>query len=270
MPPIQQTIGFLGFGNMGEAIFRGLVDAGELDARNAWAYDKVDERLHRARELNANVAASPEALAAACDVIVLAPKPQDMGAALDALRPGLRASSLFISVAAGVSTAYINEGLGGGARVVRVMPNTPALVRTGATGVAAGASSTAADVALTRRIFEAVGIVEEVREDQLDAVTAVSGSGPAYFFYLAECLAEAGIAEGLPAEQAKRLAAATLAGAGKLLQASGEPPAVLRERVTSPGGTTFAALEDFRVNDLPGAVRSAVAAAAARSRELGK
>ena len=270
MTSITQTIGFLGFGNMGEAIFRGLVDAGEINASAAFAYDKAQARQMRARELGANLAASPEALAAACDVIILAPKPQDMAGALDQLRPGLRASSLFISVAAGVSTAFISEGLGGGARVVRVMPNTPALVLAGATGVAAGAGCTAADVALTRRIFEAVGVVEEVREDQLDAVTAVSGSGPAYFFYLAECLAEAGVAEGLSAETANRLAAATLAGAGKLLHESAESPATLRERVTSPGGTTFAALENFRVNDLPGAVRSAVAAAAGRSRELGK
>ncbi|MEX2016604.1 MAG: pyrroline-5-carboxylate reductase, partial [Candidatus Hydrogenedentales bacterium] len=183
---------------------------------------------------------------------------------------GLRATVLVISVAAGVSSAFISNGLGGGARVVRVMPNTPALVRAGATGLAAGADCTAADVALARRIFEAVGVVEEVRENQLDAVTAISGSGPAYFFYLAECLAKAGEKEGLSTAQANRLAAATLAGAGKLLQESSESPAELRERVTSPGGTTFAALEMFRALDFEGAVNTAVAAAAARSRELGK
>jgi pyrroline-5-carboxylate reductase len=149
------------------------------------------------------------------------------------------------------------------------MPNLPAVVGAGASAVAYSDACSDADRALVRTVFEAVGVVEEVDESQLDAVTAVSGSGPAYFFYLVECMAAAGEAQGLDRDQAERLAAQTAYGAGVLMHQSPESPGTLRERVTSKGGTTFAALEAFRANEFEAVVTAGVSAAAARSKELG-
>ncbi|MCL4694227.1 MAG: pyrroline-5-carboxylate reductase, partial [Candidatus Hydrogenedentes bacterium] len=155
-------------------------------------------------------------------------------------------------------------------RVVRVMPNTPALVGAGAAGIAPSPNCTAADVETAHAIFRSIGVSEQVPESLIDAVTALSGSGPAYFFYLVECLSRAAVAQGLPKEQADRLASQTLVGAGLLLRDSGESATILRERVTSRGGTTEAALKQFECDEFPKLVESAVAAAVRRSRELGQ
>jgi len=153
---------------------------------------------------------------------------------------------------------------------LRVMPNTPALVEAGAAGIALSANCTDADAQIGRTVFEAVGIVEVVPEELIDVVTALSGSGPAYFFYMVECLVRAAQAQGLNEAQAVRLAARTLLGSGRLLEASGEPPAVLRERVTSKGGTTAAALEAFRAGGFDRVIAAGVEAAVARAKELGR
>jgi pyrroline-5-carboxylate reductase len=267
---IPGVVGFLGFGNMGEAIARGLVRARAIEGKQILAYDVDPGRALRATTMGGAAADSAGDLARRADTLLLAPKPQDMRAALHSIRAGLRPQTLVVSIAAGISIGFIQRELSAETRVVRAMPNTPALVGAAATGFAPGANCTAADKAVARGIFEAIGIAEEVAETQLDAVTALSGSGPAYYFAFVEASTSAAIGLGIPADQAGRLAAQTLYGAGLLLHDTGEPAGTLRERVTSKGGTTAAALATFAARDLAGAVRASMEAAAARSKELGQ
>lgn len=269
MSALQGTLGFLGFGNMGFAIAAGLLDTGVLTADRLLVYDPEPARMTAAGEMGARVMETPASLAADSDTLVLAVKPQVWREAAAPAAAALRADARVISIMAGVTIARLRDAFGPEVRVVRVMPNTPAMVRAGAAGIAPGPGCGPVDVETARAIFEAVGAAEVVGEADLDAVTALSGSGPAYFFYLAECLAKAAEAEGLDPGVAARLAAQTALGAGRLLAESGETAATLRERVTSKGGTTFAALETFRARDFMGTVAAAVGAAAARSRELG-
>jgi pyrroline-5-carboxylate reductase len=267
---LEGVLGFLGFGNMGAAILRGLLRGGVISANRAVVFDIAPEKRADAEALGVGAASSAEDLARQADTLVLAVKPQTMADALELLKPGLSPKTLVISIAAGISIAYLQERLGKDTRVVRVMPNTPAMVKSGAAGIALSENCTDYDGRAARTIFEAVGTAEVVPESAMDAVTALSGSGPAYFFYIVECLVNAATAHGLPHAQAARLAAQTLLGAGRLLQESGEPPSALRERVTSKGGTTAAALEAFRRGGLDRIIAAGVAAAAARSKELGK
>ena len=266
----QGTLGFLGFGNMGGAILGGLLNAGTLTPANAAVFDVDAGKCAAAAKLGVTVASSAAELAEKSDTILLAVKPQTMDEALAQLKPGFSSASRIISIAAGISIAYVHQRLGNDVRVVRVMPNTPALVGAGAAGLALCANCTEADAEAARTIFEAVGIAVMVPEEAIDGVTALSGSGPAYFFYMVECLVQAAVNEGLTEDQASRLAAQTLLGAGKLLAESGESAAVLRERVTSKGGTTAAALASFEEQGFAAVLGAGVAAAAARSRELGQ
>jgi pyrroline-5-carboxylate reductase len=267
---LEGTLGFLGFGNMGRAIAEGLVKTGTIEANRVAIFDVAEAKQEEAAALGITVADSPAGLAGQCDTLVLAVKPQQMAEALEALKPGLSPDTLVISIAAGISIAFVQNTLGAALRVIRVMPNTPALVNAGAAGAALSETCTETDAATARTIFEAIGIVEIVPEDAIDGVTALSGSGPAYFFHVVECLVEAATAQGLTEEQATRLAGQTLLGAGRLLAESGESASVLRERVTSKGGTTEAALKTFREKGLAQVIAAGVTAAADRSRELGK
>ncbi len=264
------TLGFLGFGNMGSAIARGLVDAKTWPASGMVVYDLDAGKRSEAAKLGARVAATPADLAQASDALLLAPKPQDMAVALAAIRPGYTDRTLVVSIAAGISISFIQTRLGATTRVARVMPNTPAMVGLGAAAFSLSANASEADAEVVTTIFDAIGICERVPEETIDAVTGLSGSGPAYFFYMVECLVEAATVQGMTEAQALRLAGQTLYGAGKLLMESGETPAVLRERVTSKGGTTAAGMAAMRQRDFSGAVHAAVAAATARSRELGQ
>lgn len=266
---LQGTIGFLGYGNMGSAILEGLIEMTVLSAKQAAVYDPQPARCTAAEHIGARVCESAEELAATSDVLVLAVKPQTMDTALKEAGSGLKPSTLVISIAAGVSIASLKRRLGETVRVIRVMPNTPALVQTGAAGIAPGPLCTEADVAVARTIFESIGIAEIVAEKDIDAVTALSGSGPAYFFYMVECLVKAAVAEGLEEATATRLAAQTLLGAGRLLSSSSDSAATLREKVTSKGGTTEAALKQFAAMGFENVIAAGVRAAAARSRELG-
>lgn len=266
---LQGIIGFLGYGNMGSAILEGLIEAGTISGKHAAAYDPDPARMLAAEALGATVAASPQALAGMSNILVLAVKPQMMDAALKDACAGIRPGTLVISIAAGVSIKSLQARVGDSARIVRVMPNTPALVNAGAAGFALGPNCTAGDAETARTIFESIGIAEDVDEPLIDVVTALSGSGPAYFFHMVECLVEAAVAEGLDEEKATRLAAQTLLGAGKLLVSSGESAATLRQRVTSKGGTTEAALRTLSEQNFREIVAKAVHAAAARARELG-
>ena len=275
MAQLEHTVGFLGFGNMGRAIAHGLIETGTVAPGDLLAYDVDNGKCRDAEAIGAQVVPSPADLAGRSFLLVLAVKPQQMEEALEQIRPGVRDNALVMSIAAGISTSFIQERLGHDrssrqVRVIRVMPNTPAMVGAGAAGVSMTANCTDDDAALARTVFEAVGMCEMVPEEAIDTITALSGSGPAYFFYVVECLVNASVAQGLPEDQAIRLASQTLLGAGRLLAESGESPAVLRERVTSKGGTTAAALEQFRQRGLEDIIQAGVAAATARSKELGK
>ena len=267
---IKGNVGFLGFGNMGAAIARGLVDAQTASSRQVHIFDVDAEKQAMAQKAGFSIKESPEALARECDTLLLAVKPQMMAEALTPVKSALAPKTLVISIAAGISIEKLQAMLGMETRIVRVMPNTPALVGAGAAGMALSANCTEEDATIARIIFESIGVVEIVDESLIDAVTALSGSGPAYFFYMVECLVAAAQKEGLPLEQASKLAIQTAFGSGRLLQTSSDSPAVLRERVTSKGGTTFAALEAFRAHHFDKTIAAGVSAAAARSRELGK
>ena len=267
---LEGRFGFLGYGNMGSAILEGLVEAGVLFGKHAIVCEPSFDRREVAARVGAVIANTPAEAAAQSDALLLCVKPQQMADVLTAIQPAIANRAMpIISIAAGISIAYIQQRTGPSARVIRVMPNTPALVGAGATGIALGPNCTEDDARMARTIFEAVGIVEIVPEAQINAVTAVSGSGPAYFFMMVEHLIAAGMAEGLDRAVATRLAAQTLHGAGLLMHTTGEDAAVLRARVTSPGGTTEAALKRFTAEGFDQAVRNAVHAAVARAEELG-
>jgi pyrroline-5-carboxylate reductase len=254
------TVAVVGVGKLGEALVAGLVRSG----RTVVGSERFEERAaFIAGAYGIAMVASEEVDA---EVVVLAVKPPDVRATASSLV--LRPGALVVSVAAGVPTAAVEACLPPGTPVVRVMPNTPAFVGEGMSALSPGASATEAHLDLVEELLSTVGRVVRVPEAQQDAVTAVSGSGPAYFFAVVEAMAAAGEQLGLPAETALALARQTLVGAGKLLGESPSSPAELRQAVTSPGGTTAAALASLEASDLPGAFLTALTAARDRSVEL--
>ena len=265
----NKTIAFLGAGNMGEALIRGLLAAKTVAPSQIIATDVRAERLEEfKRTFGIRVADDNAKAVAEADVVLLAVKPQQMSVVLGALKVAVGKHPLFISIAAGVTTGRIESELGGRARVVRVMPNTPALVGAGAAALAKGAHATDDDLTTAEVILGAVGITVRVEEKLIDAVTALSGSGPAYIFYVTEAMIKAGVAAGLDEALARKLAVQTVYGAGKLLAESGEEPEALRRKVTSPGGTTEAALKVMSERRLAEIFAEAIRAAEQRSREL--
>lgn len=266
----DKKIGVIGTGNMGSAIVQGVLRAGLFAPNEVVVCDAVREKAEKlSRDLNVLLAQSAAKTAAEACIAVIAVKPQTMEELLDDVRTAVTPSHLIISIAAGIPTAFIEKRLPAGSRVVRVMPNTPALVGAGATAVCPGAHATDEDMRAAERIFAGVGEVYRFPESLMDAVTAVSGSGPAYLFYFAECLSEAAVHNGLPQEQAVALVTQTLFGASKLLMESKEQAAALRAKVTSPGGTTEAALNAFSQRGFKDLVAAAVRSATERARELG-
>ena len=265
-------LGIIGAGNMAEAIARGVIRGGLFRPEVLIASDVSPQRRDlfanglgvRAVEDNAEAARGAKRL-------LLSVKPQQMAAALAGIGGVLGPDTLVISIAAGISSAFIERHLGGGKpwRVVRAMPNTPMLVGEGMVGLAPGAHATPEDVADATGIFESAASVIEVPEDKIDAVTALSGSGPAYFFYLVEQMVRAGVELGLSPEQAHRLAARTAVGAAKMLVSGTDAPEELRRKVTSPGGTTQAAITHLETSGAGRAIVEAVKAADRRSKELG-
>lgn len=250
---------------MGGAILRALLDsAGDAFDRYV-TYDPNEDK--RSDFSPAEPMTSAEAATRAADVILLAVKPQKMPGVLDEIA-GVAGGKLFVSVAAGTTSASIEAKLPG-ARVVRTMPNTPLLAGRGVVGIAGGVTATADDIATTKQIFQAAKQFD-IGEVQMDALTAVSGSGPAYFFYVVECLAAAAEAEGFDSQTAYDLASATFTGAAALLESSGASAGELRQRVTSPGGTTAAGLSALQDGGLDALLKSTVSRAAARGRELGR
>lgn len=260
---------FLGAGNMAEAIVKGLLARRVLDVGRLAATDPAPERQALFRsEYGVSASADNRAAVAGADAVVIAVKPAHVEALLAEIRDVLPAGALVISIAAGVSCARIESLLGGNRRVIRVMPNTPALVLRGAAGVSRGTHASPADLETALALFQAVGVAVEVPESQLDAVTALSGSGPAYVFYLAEAMLQAAAGLGLDAATARSLTVQTLEGAAVLMRDTGLPPEELRRRVTSKGGTTAAAIAVFDDAGVAASLRSGLEAAHRRSREL--
>lgn len=262
-------LGFLGAGRMATALAGGVVRSGAWDAGGVVASDVSPEALERfARETGGGRAASAAALAERCGIIVLAVKPAQV---TDALAPlaGITAPRLLVSLAAGVPLARLESLLPATFRVIRVMPNTPALVGAGASAYSLGSRAVDADAAVAERLLGSVGLAVRVPEGQLDAVTGLSGSGPAYLCLVIEALADGGVAAGLPRSLALRLAAQTVLGTGRLVMESGEHPARLKDDVASPAGTTVEGLKALEARGIRSAFIEAVMAATRRARELG-
>jgi len=266
-----KRVGFLGAGNMGEALIKGLCAARVVDARAIHATDVRDERLRElAKQYGITVAASNTALVRDTDVIVLAVKPQIMDPVLREVAPAVSREKLLISIAAGVSTARLSAALGKPARLIRVMPNTPALVLEGITAIARAEHLEPGDLDVASAIFKAVGRVVVLDETALDAVTGLSGSGPAYVALVVEALADGGVNVGLDRATALALATQTVIGAAMLLRETGMHPGALKDMVSSPGGTTIAGVAALEAGRLRGTLMDAVERATLRSRELGR
>ncbi|MFO0576644.1 MAG: pyrroline-5-carboxylate reductase [Polyangia bacterium] len=269
--PLPGALGFLGTGNMAEALIKGLLRAGTVKADQIHGSDPRASRCQYLRE-RYGIRVTPHNLdvVQSADVVVLSVKPQVLIGVLGEVAMHMKPSALVISVAAGVPLAVIEAHLPPGTRVVRTMPNTPALVGAGATALSAGSRATEEDMRITERIFKSVGLTVALDEEQLDAVTGLSGSGPAYIFLVIEALSDAGVKMGLSRYNALALAAQTVLGSAKLLLETGEHPGHLKDMVTSPGGTAIAGLHTLEAGGLRTTLINAVEAATKRSRELGE
>ena len=271
---LNRSIAFLGAGNMAEALIKGLLSSNAATKENVTATGRRPERLDElARAYGIAVTLDNAAPASVADILVLSPKPQAMGKLLSQIAPAIEARGdarpLIISVAAGVPIAALERKLGVGSRIIRAMPNTPALVSAGATAVSGGEHATDADLEVATKIFQAVGICTVVDENLLDAVTGLSGSGPAYVFLIIEALSDAGVKVGLPRYTALKLAAQTVFGSAKLLIDTGTHPGTLKDQVTSPGGTAIAGLHTLEAGGLRTTLMDAVESATRRAKELG-
>jgi pyrroline-5-carboxylate reductase len=265
------TIGFLGAGKMATALAKGFLRAGLVKPENLFASDVAKGALDAfSAETKATVNTDNAATVLAADVLFLAVKPDQVADLLSQLKASLDPSRhLIISIAAGVSLARL-EASAPGQRFIRVMPNTPALVGASASAFSAGSAATAADLTLARKLLGSVGIAFEVKEKLLDAVTGLSGSGPAYGFMMIEALADGGVAAGLPRPIAQQLAAQTLLGAARMVLETGEHPGALKDAVCSPGGTTIEAVHELEKAGIRAALITAVRASAEKSKKLGQ
>jgi pyrroline-5-carboxylate reductase len=269
MSLLDMKIGFIGSGKMATALVQGVIKSGVCKAADITVSDAIPSvATALAASSGATAVATNAELVARAEVVVLAVKPQDAIAALEALPA--REPALLLSIVAGLTITRLEQAAAGKFRVVRAMPNTPALILQGASGFSTGTGTTAEDAEIAKRVFGSVGVAVQVKESLLDAVTGLSGSGPAYVYTIIEALADGGVLMGLPRELALQLAAQTVAGAAGMVLQTGTHPATLRDQVTSPGGTTIAGLEQLEAKGLRTALISAVRAATARAKELGQ
>ena len=268
---LKQTIGFIGAGQMAKALAKGFVSAGLVHGKQIIAADPVSGAALQFSEAvpGAQVGSGNLEVAQKADIIFLAVKPQNMPAVFGQLASKIDASKLVVSIAAGVPLSKLADGLKTN-RLVRVMPNTPALVGLGAAAFALSSGATVDDGKLVEQLLGAVGKAVAVDEKLLDAVTGLSGSGPAFVYVMIEALADGGVRMGLPREVAALLAAQTVRGAAEMVISTGQHPAHLKDQVTSPGGTTIAGLQALEDRGLRAALIAAVEAATRRSQELGK
>jgi pyrroline-5-carboxylate reductase len=267
----QLKIGFLGAGKMANALAKGFLNARLVNRDDLFAADPVvAAREHFAVETGGAVFGSNVEVVGAANVLVLATKPDQVAAVLGEIAGAFGRDHLLISIAAGVTLARLEGALPAGARVIRVMPNTPALVGAGAAGFALGKHATGADGELAQKLLSAVGLALLLKESLLDAVTGLSGSGPAFVYQFIEALSDGGVAAGLPRDAATRLAAQTVLGGAQMVLSTGLHPGTLKDQVTSPGGTTIEGVHELEKGGLRAAVMSAVRAAADKSRKLGQ
>jgi pyrroline-5-carboxylate reductase len=266
----ERTIGFVGGGNMAEAMIRGLLRGKVFAPENVIVSGPREERMRELHGTYGIRATLDNREAAKSQIVVLSVKPQILSRVLDEISDAIDPEALVISIAAGVPVAALQARLASGTRVVRGMPNTPALVDAAATAIAGGEHARESDLEDARRIFDAIGITVILEESQLDAVTGLSGSGPAYVFLILEALSDAGVKVGLSRRTAQLLAAQTLLGSAKLLLETNEHPGRLKDMVTSPGGTAITGLHTLEHGGVRTTLMNAVEAATRRSRELGE
>ena len=265
------TIGFLGAGKMATALAKGFVHAGLVTSKQIIASDvHEDARTAFAREVGAKITASNAEVVKFAQVLILAVKPDQVAGVLAEIREEFSSTHLLVSIAAGVPLTKLEAGLATNAKVIRVMPNTPALVGASASAFATGKSATPADAALAQKLLSAVGVAYQVKESLLDAVTGLSGSGPAYVYMFIEALSDGGVAAGLPRDVATKLAAQTVLGGAKMVLETGQHPGALKDQVTSPGGTTIEGVHELEKGKLRATVMSAVRAATEKSKKLGQ
>jgi pyrroline-5-carboxylate reductase len=262
-------VGFLGAGKMATALARGWLTARLVSADHVLAGDPVSEVRHTfTNQTGIGTTSDNREVVTQSELLVVAVKPQNMPALLAELRPVIKEHHLIVSIAAGVTLRQLQEGVGATRRVVRVMPNTPCLVGASASAFAAGEHATSDDVALVQQLMQAVGRVIQLPETMLDAVTGLSGSGPAFVYLVIEALSDGGVRAGLPRDVATTLAAQTVLGSARMVLETGSHPAVLKDAVTSPAGTTVAGMQVLENAAVRGALIDAVIAATERAREL--
>jgi len=264
-------IGFLGAGKMATALAKGFVNAKLLSPELILASDLIAHARNAfTKEVGAKTTAYNPDVPKFAQVVVLAVKPDQVSDLLKEVRSVFSEKHLLISIAAGVPIAKLESALGPGARIIRVMPNTPALVGASATAYAPGKAALPEDSQLAQKLFATVGLAFQVKEAWLDAVTGLSGSGPAYAFLMIEALSDGGVAAGLPRDIATRLAAQTLLGSARMVLETGQHPGALKDMVTSPGGTTIEGIHELEKGKVRGALMNAVRAATEKSRKLGQ
>jgi pyrroline-5-carboxylate reductase len=262
-------IGFIGCGRMGSALLEGALGANIVTAPDVWIFDPYPGATEAAAEkFGVTVAANNSEVTRECDMVLLACKPFHVVDILHEISDELPKNTVILSIAAGVTLAKMEASCPEGTRIIRVMPNTPSLIGDGASGMAAGTCASETDLSAARQLLESVGIVEILTETQLDAVTGLSGSGPAYVYTFIESLAAQAVKEGLSEDTALRLATKTVIGAGRMVETTGLAPATLRDQVTSPGGTALAGLAALAAQGFDATIAAGVSAATERSREI--
>lgn len=268
----MEKISFVGAGAMAEAVIAGIVHKEVIESSNVFVMNK--ENKQRLAELHEQYgvtgSTNKETVIRDATIIVVATKPHDVDVALQDIAPFITKDQLIVSVIAGVSTDAIVKSIGKNVPVIRTMPNTSATIGHSATAICKGEFATDHHLAQAKQLFEAIGTVSVVREEQMHIVTGISGSGPAYIYYLVEAMEQAALAEGLDEKTAKQLITQTIIGAGKMLQERTESPTTLRENVTSPNGTTAAGIAALHQHDFKQAMMACVQAATRRSEELGE
>eukprot|EP00240_Pyramimonas_obovata_P016108 CAMPEP_0118935466 /NCGR_PEP_ID=MMETSP1169-20130426/15659_1 /TAXON_ID=36882 /ORGANISM="Pyramimonas obovata, Strain CCMP722" /LENGTH=271 /DNA_ID=CAMNT_0006878509 /DNA_START=160 /DNA_END=975 /DNA_ORIENTATION=+ len=270
MSQVDKRIGFFGAGQMCEALAKGFISAGVAKPDLMTATDISEERRNVLSGMGIKTTTSNTEVAQNCDVLFIAVKPNVVGAVLQEVTPFLSPKTLIVSIAAGITLKSLQDGAGGHGRVIRVMPNVATLVGAAAAGMSMGPGCDAEDENTVKQLFDSVGLIHKVDEKLLDAVTGLSGSGPAYIFLMIEGLADGGVRAGLPRDVATSLAAQTVFGASKMVLDTEKHPGVLKDTVCSPGGTTIAGVHSLEKNGVRAAMMDAVVAAAGRATELSK
>ncbi len=266
---MEDRVGFIGAGNMGSALIKGLIESKTLEPKNINAFDVIEEQTAGLeKEFGIHKCSSIKELSEKSDIIILAVKPQNMKEVLESLKPSLSGNQLIISIAAGISISFIQNTLGNSVPIVRVMPNTPALVLQSASALSRNPHVSDELMQKALELFSAVGFACEVEEKLMDAVTGLSGSGPAYVLLFLEALTDAGVLVGLPRNLARELVIQTAIGTLTMMKQKDMHPAQLKDMVTSPGGTTIHGLEVMEKNGFRGIIMEAIKAATIRSMEL--